>query len=193
MHAFTRLTSFLLFVLSLSFLTCALPTPAAVGSKELAVRTADCGPKVLDIVLNLRAQVEADVAAIAKAEVLADVQVAVGILLKHIYAAADATLAVGVKVDIEAKVKAKIVVEVALCITLIVKACIALVLKFGLLAVLAVLASIDVAIKALLVNLQICIAGIITLIVQAIVDVKVVAFIKVHLLLCVDVLGLLKL
>jgi hypothetical protein len=60
MHAFTRLTSFLLFVLSLGFLTCALPTPAVPGSNELAVRH-DGPHDLLTLVADLHVQVQADV------------------------------------------------------------------------------------------------------------------------------------
>jgi hypothetical protein len=59
MHAFTRLTSFLLFVLSLSFMTCALPTPPVAGSRDLAVRT-EGGQALLAIFTDLYAKVQAD-------------------------------------------------------------------------------------------------------------------------------------
>jgi hypothetical protein len=65
MHAFTRLTSFLLFVLSLSFLTCALPTPAVPGSNELAARHGGADA-VVALIVDLQAKVDVHVKAIGK-------------------------------------------------------------------------------------------------------------------------------
>jgi hypothetical protein len=62
MIAFGRLTSFLLFVLSLSFLTCALPTPSANGNQALSAR--GTGNDVLTLVADLDAKVCARVEAL---------------------------------------------------------------------------------------------------------------------------------
>ncbi|KAG8711483.1 hypothetical protein FRC12_006647 [Ceratobasidium sp. 428] len=179
MHAFTRLTSFLLFVLSLSFLTCALPTPA-VGSKDLAVRD-DPGHVVLAAVADLYLKVEAHVDVLAKATVLADVEVAIKAVVADVNACAAIVLAAGVNIDVDAEVKVAIVAKVALIITLIVKACIALVIKFGLVVIAFIFVSIDACLELLLKNLNICIEGIVAAIIKLLVDVQVVAFIKVHL------------
>ena len=65
MHAFTRLTSFLLFVLSLSFLTCAMPTPAIANGKDLAVRGGSADA-VISALVDVKAKVDLHVAAMGK-------------------------------------------------------------------------------------------------------------------------------
>jgi hypothetical protein len=70
MHAFTRLTSFVLFVLSLGFLTCALPTPASSGSNDLAVRHGDAPSSVVALVVGLEAKVKVHVDAIGRPSAL---------------------------------------------------------------------------------------------------------------------------
>ena len=65
MHAFTRLTNFLLFVLSLSFLTCALPTPAISNGIDLAAR-GDSADAVISALVDVKAKVDARVAAMGR-------------------------------------------------------------------------------------------------------------------------------
>jgi hypothetical protein len=63
MLAFSRITSLLLFVLSLSFLTCALPT--SVGHSN-ALATRDQGAELLKICADLEVDVKAKVDAIGQ-------------------------------------------------------------------------------------------------------------------------------
>jgi hypothetical protein len=58
MHAFTRLTSLVLFVLSLSFLVCARPTSIVSDCTGLAVRDVSTD-KLVSLMVDLRAKVEA--------------------------------------------------------------------------------------------------------------------------------------
>jgi hypothetical protein len=71
MHAFTRLTSFLLFVLSLNFLVCARPTSVVSGPSELAVRdsTSDNLVNLLD---DLHLNVISDAKALGRFFALAE-------------------------------------------------------------------------------------------------------------------------
>ncbi|KAG8727352.1 hypothetical protein FRC10_006163, partial [Ceratobasidium sp. 414] len=142
MHAFTRLASFLLFVLSLSFLTCALPTPAVAGSKELAVRNS-CAQDVLSIVVDLKVKVDAEVAVLTGCGTLDEVRAEVDVIVGLVGVASKAILAVGANIEVDAEIKAKIAVEVAAIISAIVQACLSVSVKFGLAIVLAIFAKID--------------------------------------------------
>ncbi|KAG8735552.1 hypothetical protein FRC10_010409 [Ceratobasidium sp. 414] len=163
MHAFTRLTSFLLFVLSLSFLTCALPTPVVAGSKELAVRNGGA-QDVLSILVDLKAKVDAEVVVLTGCSTLAEVKAEVDVMVGLVEVAAKAVLAVGVNIEVDADVKAKIAAEVAAIISVMVQACLNISVKFGLALVLAIFAKIDVCLHLLLINLGICIEGIVAVV-----------------------------
>ncbi|KAF8677440.1 hypothetical protein RHS04_06169 [Rhizoctonia solani] len=187
MLAFTRLTSILLFVLSLGFLVSALPT---TESKALAARHAS--DDLLGLIVDLKAKVDVDVKAIVAVDVVADLAVKLEVLVADVTACAQAVLAIGANIDIDASVKAQVVLQVAAIISVIVKLCVDLVAKFGLLVVIGLLVKIDVCLNLLLVNLQVCIAGIISLIVRALLDlgISLSVLVSVHLGLCINVLGL---
>ncbi|KAG9089253.1 hypothetical protein FS749_001493 [Ceratobasidium sp. UAMH 11750] len=187
MHAFTRLTSFLLFVLSLSFLTCALPTLAPAGSQDLAVRTGS-GQDVLDIVLDLKAKVKAEVAVLTGCGTVAEVKAEVDVIVDLVEVAAKVILGVGAHIEVDADIKAKIAVEVAAIISVIVQACLSVSVKIGLVLVIAIFAKIDVCLQLLLVNLGICIEGIVAVIAKLVVRISVEAIIKLHLNLCASLL-----
>ncbi|KAH7326928.1 hypothetical protein B0J17DRAFT_632860 [Rhizoctonia solani] len=137
MIAFTRLTSILLFVLSLGFLVSALPTAA---------------------------KVDVDVEDIVAVKAVADLAAKVDVLVTDITACAKAIVALGANIEIDASVKADIAVKVAAMITVIVNACVSLVAKFGILVVITLLAKIDVCLQLLIVNLGVCVEGIISLV-----------------------------
>ncbi|MCV2423860.1 hypothetical protein LNV47_25085, partial [Paucibacter sp. DJ4R-1] len=140
MIAFTRLTSILLFVLSLGFLVSALPT--AVDSKALAARHAS--HDLVDLIVDLQAKVEVDVKAIVAVDAVVDLVAKVEVLVADVTACAKAVVAIGANIDIDASVKADIAVKVAAIISVIVKLCVDLVAKFGILVVVGLLAKIDV-------------------------------------------------
>ncbi|KAG9107963.1 hypothetical protein FRC07_008558 [Ceratobasidium sp. 392] len=187
MLAFTRLTSFLLFVLSLSFLTCALPTPAAVDSNELVARTGGANA-VLGLVVDLKVKVEVEVGVLAACATLADVKAQVDVIVGLVEAVAKAILTIGAKIEADVELKAKIAAEVAAIINLIVQACLKVSVKFGLALVIALFAKIDICLHLLLINLGVCIEGIVGLVAKLVVDVSLQAILKLHLSLCASVL-----
>ncbi|CAE6452880.1 unnamed protein product [Rhizoctonia solani] len=164
MLAFTRITSILLFVLSLGFLVSALPTAMMSGSSY------GHGFFSVKAVADLAAKVE--------------------VLVADVTACAKAIVAVGVNIDIDASVKADIAVKVAAIITVIVKLCVDLVAKFGILVVIGLLAKIDLCLQLLIVNLGVCVEGIIVLVANIVVKLGVSVFASVHLGLCINALGL---
>ncbi|EUC54805.1 transmembrane protein, putative [Rhizoctonia solani AG-3 Rhs1AP] len=189
MLAFTRLTSILLFVLSLGFLVSALPT--AVDSKALAARHESTA--LVGLIADLEVNVKAHATAILSVNALVDVVAKVDLLVADVTACAHAVLAIGANIDIDASVKADIVVKVAAIITVIVNLCVQLVAKFGILVVVGLLAKIDLCLQLLIVNLGVCVEGIIALVAEIVVKLGVSVLAHVHLGLCINVLGLVTL
>ncbi|CAE6394588.1 unnamed protein product [Rhizoctonia solani] len=188
MLAFTRLTSILLFVLSLGFLVSALPT---TESKALAARHAS--DDLVGLIVDLKAKVDVDVKAIVAVEAVVDLAAKVEVLVADVTVCAKAVLAIGANIDIDASVKADLAVKVAAIITVIVNLCVSLVAKFGILVVVGLLAQIDFCLQLLIGNLGACVDGIITAIAKIVIDLGVSVFASVHLGLCINVLGLIGL
>ncbi|QRV72211.1 hypothetical protein RhiJN_00225 [Ceratobasidium sp. AG-Ba] len=191
MHAFTRLTSFLLFILSLNFLACALPTPANSGSKDLAIRNVQADALVAACV-QLKADVTVHAAVLAKVETLVDAKAAVAVIVKDLNLAAKVFMSLGAGLELDEKVKVEVVACIAAVISVIAQACLSVSLKLGLAVCLVIFAQLDVALRLVLVKLDICVNGIVALIVKALAQVAVEALIKINLHLCANVLGLLK-
>ncbi|KAJ1306359.1 hypothetical protein OPQ81_007365 [Rhizoctonia solani] len=186
MIAFSRLTSILLFVLSLGFLVSALPT--AVDNKALAARHAS--DDLVGLIVDLQAKVDVDVKAIVAVDAAVDLAAKIDVLVADVTACAKAIVAIGAKIDIDASVKADLAVKVAAIISVIVKLCVDLVAKFGILVVVGLLAKIDVCLQLLIVNLGVCVEGIISLVANIVVKLGVSVLASVHLGLCINVLGL---
>ncbi|KAG8694646.1 hypothetical protein FRC08_008345 [Ceratobasidium sp. 394] len=187
MHAFTRLTSFLLFVLSLSFLACALPSTAAAGSKDLAARCDNCGQNVLGIVGALKTEVDVVVAALAKVDKVADVEALVNPLIVKVETAAKAILAIGALANVDAVTKAQIVAEVVALIYVILQVCLSLSVKLGLSVLVAIFVKLDACLHLLLANLDICIVGILEIILKLLAGVSADIFAKLGFSLCLEI------
>ncbi|KAJ1300176.1 hypothetical protein OPQ81_011928 [Rhizoctonia solani] len=190
MISFSRFTTILLFVLSLSFLTCAASTSSK--TRELSARGGGCDALVTALA-NLDTKLKVHLDSCIKADVLADVQEKLVIpLVADIDATVHAAVEVGSLADLDVKVKADIAARIATIVTLVAKILIKLSTKLSVSVMTNICARIDVCLKALLVALNVCISGIVGLSLKAIVDLTVLVFIKVKLSLCADVLGLLK-
>ncbi|CAE6436359.1 unnamed protein product [Rhizoctonia solani] len=189
MLAFSRITSILLFVLSLSFLACALPTSAA-NSNAVVVR--DQSAQLLNICANLEADVKAKVNTvdIATVKVLADVEPVLVAIIAIVNVAIKAIIAIGANINIAVDVKAQVAVHIAACIRLIVNLCVSLVAKLGVTVLLAILVKIDVCLQLLLTNLAVVVDGIVVLVAKLLLDLTVQVFVNIRLNLCLSVLGL---
>ncbi|QRV96178.1 transmembrane protein [Ceratobasidium sp. AG-Ba] len=195
MLSFARLTSFLLFVLSLSFLTCAAPTPKSSG---LAVRDYGYGDdrgsyspsdNVAEILVGLKADVDATCNKIVDITVFAEIQSEVAVLVAHVHHAAELVLALG-EVKVDADVQMKIAVQVYAIIKVIIQAFAKVSARFGITAVLAIWAQIDACIRLLLVNCDVCIHGIVAVVLKLCVDVDVKMCIHAYLGQCAALLAL---
>ncbi|KAG9084108.1 hypothetical protein FRC06_004205, partial [Ceratobasidium sp. 370] len=154
MHAFTRVAAFIFFLLSLSFLVSALPssprTPDAISG---VIGTDPVSITLAKFVVEIGAKVNA-------------LPIAIDVLVEVINGCANELLKVSAGVEVTVEAKASIVACICSIITLIAKVCAVVSVKFGLFVVLGRLAKIDVCVKLLLVNLNICIAGILSLILK---------------------------
>ncbi|CAE6542263.1 unnamed protein product [Rhizoctonia solani] len=186
MLAFTRLTSILLFVLSLGFLVSALPT--AADSKALVARHGS--EHLVGMVADLKVKVEAHVQVIGAVTAAVELAAKIQLLVADVTACAKAIVAVGANIQIDASVKADIALQVAAIITAIVNLCVSLVAKFGIAVVVGLFAQIDVCLQLLIGNLGVCVEGIIGLIAKGVVNIGVSVFASVHLSLCINALGL---
>ncbi|KAJ1302485.1 hypothetical protein OPQ81_002803 [Rhizoctonia solani] len=218
MQTFGRLLSVLTFLLSLGFIAQALPTtPRAAG---LAVRdyspaphtpsnggytkpgsgsevTTSDGGKTLDlnalIVVDLKAKVDAHVAAIAKVNTAVDLDVKIKALVVDIKAVV--AVLVNAKVNLDVDAKLKLAVAIHAMIIAIVKVCATVVVKIGVAACVSILAQLDVAIHSLILVLNVAIDGFLTVLVKLFVDIDadVAAAIKVcGLNLVVKILAIIK-
>ncbi|KAG9096657.1 hypothetical protein FS749_008041 [Ceratobasidium sp. UAMH 11750] len=187
MHAFTRLTSFLLFVLSLSFLACAVPTTAAVGSKDLAARCDNCGKDVLGIAKALKADVFVFAEAVAKVDTVAKVEALVNPLIVKVKGAAEKIRGLGVLADVDAVTKAQIVAEVVAIIYAILQVCLSLSAKLGLSVLVAIFAELDACLQLFLLELGICIAGIVELILKLLLGACAKIFVELDFGLCLGI------
>ncbi|QRW26545.1 hypothetical protein RhiXN_12206 [Rhizoctonia solani] len=189
MIAFSRLTTLLLFVLSLGFLTCAAPTTG--NGQALSVRGGDCA-NVVDALASLKTKLEVHLDACDLVKADTDVNVLIIAKVKaDVEEATKAVAKIGVIADVDAKIKADIVARIAVIVSLVVKILIKLSAKIS--SIMAdICIQIDVCLKALLVALNVCINGVVALSLKAIVDLTILVFIKVKLSLCAGLLGLLN-
>ncbi|EUC59583.1 hypothetical protein RSOL_320720 [Rhizoctonia solani AG-3 Rhs1AP] len=190
MIAFTRLTTFLLFVLSLGFLACAAPT--SDNTQALAARSGDCNALV-DALVGLEAKLNVYMDICVNAEVLADVEAKLVVpIVADLDVCTKAVVAIGAIADVDAKIKLDIIAHIAVIVKLVAQILIKISAKLSVSVMAKICAQIDLCLKALLVALNICIQGVVGLALKAIVNLTVVVFIKVKLALCADILGLLN-
>ncbi|CAE6452463.1 unnamed protein product [Rhizoctonia solani] len=189
MIAFSRLTTFLLFVFSLGLLTCAAPTSAKI--QDLSVRGDDV-TVVVNALAALKPKMQNHLDACAGITAEADVYARVDLLVADIKACTDIVVKVGANVHADAKIKAEIVAHIAAIVTLCAKILISLSAKLTVSVMVAICAQIDICLKALLVALNVCIEGVVTLSLKGIADHAVIVFLKFKLALCAEILGLLN-
>ncbi|KAH7332965.1 hypothetical protein B0J17DRAFT_631958 [Rhizoctonia solani] len=179
MLAFSRITSILLFVLSLSFLTCAAPTPK---SNDLAIREGvrGDGDLMAAACADLRAKVYVHAGVIDKVDDLVHAKSAVDLMVKDFNAYVALILKVkGVKVD--AKVQAEIAAHLLVIVKVVIKICASLIAKFGLTVALDLIATIQVTLKLVIDHLNVCIDGFLDVFVKIVAHAELKALAEVHL------------
>ncbi|EUC59578.1 transmembrane protein, putative [Rhizoctonia solani AG-3 Rhs1AP] len=181
MSSFVRFAGFAAVILSLGLFATALPL---LNAKIVACVGVDAVCEILNkLVVEL--SVEAKIKALLACGTIAELEVAVKVLIALFQGCADELLNIGADVVVEADAKLSIIACVASIITLLVHVLVQVCLKFGIAATVTLCAQIDVVVRLLLVNLNICIDGIVTLIVKALATVIVTLCAQVKLDLCV--------
>ncbi|KAB5588207.1 Transmembrane protein [Ceratobasidium theobromae] len=197
MHAFSRITGFLFFVLSLSVFVSALPAYSHDSYNNAPAPGSYGQPSKSDVVVGAIAKLDVDVraavAALVECKAVADVKGHVDVIVKHVHTCADALVGVGAKIDVEATVKTDITAKIAALIILIVKACVDVSVRLGLKAVVGIFAQLDVCIKLLLVSLAGCIEGSVGLVAKIVAASCVDLLAQLKFDLCLKVLALAKL
>ncbi|KAF8748548.1 hypothetical protein RHS01_10754 [Rhizoctonia solani] len=143
MHAFSRLATFLIFVLSLSIFTYALPASGTSG----ALSTREKCQSLIDVLVDLKSNVDTCISTIVKADASADVVVQLDLMVGHVEASALSIKEIGSITDIDAVVKADFAARIAAIIAVLV----------------GVFVKIDAAVKLLLTNVGACVDGIVVL------------------------------
>ncbi|CAE6460435.1 unnamed protein product [Rhizoctonia solani] len=190
MHVFSRLTGFILFVLSLSLFAHAIPAPGTPGA--LTTRDAKCD-QLVGVVVDLKTKIDACIAVMVKAEAAVHVVPQLEAVVGHIQATAEAVLAVGAIHDMDTIVKADVAAKVAAIIAVILKACLRLSIKFGIQIFLELFVKIDAVLKLLLINLGVCVDEIVVLIGQFVLATCAHILVTLNFKLCLDVLAIVNL
>ncbi|KAH7332927.1 hypothetical protein B0J17DRAFT_631921 [Rhizoctonia solani] len=169
MYAFSRLSNLFTFLLSLSIIAFALPTPLASTSSYSEERTELVAPtsnpnNVFDLLANLEAQIKGPITLIAEAKSYSEVRAHVDVVVARVEACNDAVLAAGKRGEIDESMKVEIASKAASIISVIVQACLEVSLKLGWFLLFGIFAKIDVCLKSLITNLGTCGEGIVMLI-----------------------------
>ncbi|KAJ1300173.1 hypothetical protein OPQ81_011925 [Rhizoctonia solani] len=181
MLTLSRIASILLFVLSLSFLTCAAPTPK---SDILTIRGEGAGSDaglLLAACVDVRAKVVARADDIVKTDDLARIKADIDVVVDHLKVYADLAAKVNVVTDVDAKVKAEIAAHLIVILKAVVKISASLISKLSLSASLDLIAKLQVAVKLVIDNLNVCIVGFIDVFVKLLDDAQIKAVADVHL------------
>ncbi|CAE6399614.1 unnamed protein product [Rhizoctonia solani] len=179
MLAFSRITSILLFVLSLSFLTCAAPAPKA---NDLAIREGVRGDDGLLVAgcIDLLTKTNTHADLISKTDDPVEAKAAVALVVNDLKVYADLVSKVkGLKANLD--VQAEIAAHLLVIVKAVIKICASLIAKFGLNVALELIATVQVALKLVIDNLNICITGFLDVFVKIVAEADVKALADVHL------------
>ncbi|EJD40325.1 hypothetical protein AURDEDRAFT_127799 [Auricularia subglabra TFB-10046 SS5] len=134
-----------------------------VASKDVAVaRAAGTLDAILNIFLDLQAKINVHIAALAKLSVNADISVVVAAIIVEIKACITALVSVGAVVDLSDKDKITVIANVCAQILISIFASVTVYAKI--LVNITAVVSLDLALQGLLVQLNLCISGILVII-----------------------------
>ncbi|KAJ1300180.1 hypothetical protein OPQ81_011932 [Rhizoctonia solani] len=188
MSSFLRIAGAAALFISLGLVARAAPVGILADIKINALISTDAVSCALNK-LFVDADIVAKINACLDVTTVADLKVAVGLCVSLMKGCADELLKIGAGVALDVDAKANIVASIAALITLLVKVLLQLTLKFGVSAVATIFADIDVVLKLLLVNLNVCVDGIVALIVKAVASVTIGLLGQINLGLCASLLA----
>ncbi|KAG9096656.1 hypothetical protein FS749_008040 [Ceratobasidium sp. UAMH 11750] len=187
MHTLARVAAFVFVLLSLSFLVSALPSsPRTLGAISSVTGTDPVSLVFAKICFDLEAKIKALLACTTIVELDGAFKAVIVVLT----GCSDELFKIGAGVTVDLEAKASIVLCICSIIKLIAEVLVQITVKFGLVAIVTLIAKIDLCLKVLLFNLNICIDGILVLIFKALASVTVSLLVKLQLNLCLGVLGL---
>ncbi|QRW15565.1 hypothetical protein RhiXN_03566 [Rhizoctonia solani] len=171
-------------VLSFGLLIHAMPVPQSIEDLHIKVCV---GVNVVVHALHkmvVDGDLESKIKAMAHANTAAELKACVAVLVRLLAACTSDLVKIGANVSINADERASIVGCIASTIVLLVRVCAHVSVKLGINAVATVFADLDVHVRDLLVNLNICVGGILELIVKACVSLTVgfIDSVKLHLI-----------
>ncbi|CCO31927.1 hypothetical protein RSOLAG1IB_10395 [Rhizoctonia solani AG-1 IB] len=186
MSSFLRFAGIAAFIVSLGLAVQAL---SYVPDVKIPV---PCGTDAISkviIKLVVDGGLEVKLRALLALKTIAEIKIALAVITGLFRGCADDLLKIGAGVVAETEATTSIVACFSAIITLFVKIFLQLSVKFGITAVVALCAEIDVVIRECLVNLEVCIAGVLALIVKACLYITVSVLAHLKLDLCADVLA----
>ncbi|GAB1527834.1 hypothetical protein RhiTH_011022 [Rhizoctonia solani] len=185
MSSFVRLAGVVALIVSLG-----LAVQALVYVPDVKIPV-PCGKDLVSkalIELVVGGSLEQKIRALLILNSVAELKVAIAVIVALFKECGDELLKIGAGVAIDVDAHASIVACVSAVITLLVKICLQLSVKFGVAAVVAIFADIDVVLRVCLVNLEVCVVGIVALIVQACVYITASVLAQVKFVSCAEVL-----
>ncbi|CAE7114907.1 unnamed protein product [Rhizoctonia solani] len=164
MSTFYRIAAVALFVFSFGLLVGALPSPRAEDASWV-VLGADKYP-LCALLHKFILEAKACIEVIAGCNDIVTLKAKIAIFVALCNACAADLLKIGANIKVTADIQVSIVTCFVSLITLLVKVCLDLTVKLGVTVVLTLLAEIDIALRLCLVNLDICVGGILELILK---------------------------
>ncbi|CAE6407790.1 unnamed protein product [Rhizoctonia solani] len=187
MPSFAQFAGLAIVVLSLGYFANALPTPTFFGADVLSCTGKDAYSLVFAKVI---VEFQACIKAISACKDIVEVKAQIDILCSIFHQCGDKLVAIGAGVFVTAQAKTEIIACVTGIITITVRACLALVFKFGLAVCVELFAKVDIAIQYFLLKLDLCIVGIVAVIAKSIISLTVGILFELDLKLCIETLGL---
>ncbi|CAE6439028.1 unnamed protein product [Rhizoctonia solani] len=163
MSTFYRFFGLAIVLISFGLLVSALPSPRDDDTAWVIVGTDPLCELLKEFFVKARVCLDV----IAECQDLVKLKADIAIFVALCNAHAAQLLKVGADVKVTAEAQASIVACYAAMITLLVKACLSLTVKFGLAVIIAICVEVDAALSLVLKNLDLCIKGVVVLIIQA--------------------------
>ncbi|CAE6459131.1 unnamed protein product [Rhizoctonia solani] len=184
MSSFIRFAGAAAVILSLGLFVSALPLSFVKIQAATGLDVVSCLFKKLIVELELEVKIKALLAC----KTIAEAEAAAKVVIALLQICADDLLKIGAGVQIQEDAKMSLVVCVASIITLLVQVLVQVCLKFGIAATLHICAQIDTVVRLWLDNLDICIIGVVSLVVKAVGTVILGLCAQVKLDLCLQIL-----
>ncbi|CAE6473785.1 unnamed protein product [Rhizoctonia solani] len=184
----TRLTSLLLFVLSLGFLVCAAPSPKMPSYESRAVSARGEGGRMAAL-STLEGLLRKQLDSCMRVKTVEEAKVLIDTVTTYTQSASDSIAKVG-KLNLDDHGKTDVAVRVASICSLIARILIKLCQTLGSDAIGSMCGGLSAALMSLLVSIGACVEGVFPLVVKKIADVKTEAIMMQYFVECAKVLGL---